>query len=210
MKDKIISLSFFWLKVFDKQKLLFKTLQPLNKYFRWFLYVSTNIAFYFFISFLTRISINYIISYNFSPFVEETMISLLMFFKVLGIIFILGFFSLEILMNFDLEKYEKEKEDKENYIKANKLQWWRLRNCHFMVRIFIYAILFFCCFLMILQSFLLTQYNNPLPLNFVEFGTFLKQFLAIYVIVFMLFDYKFVQKARKKILEIKSRGEIEK
>ena len=71
-----------------------------------------------------------------------------------------------------------------------------------MVRIFIYAILFFCCFLMILQSFLLTQYDNPLPLDFVAFGTFLKQFLAVYVVVFMFFDYRFVQKARKKVLQI--------
>ena len=95
-----IKIALIWLSIFDKHRLLFKTIKPLNKYFRWFLYASTNIAFYFFISFLTRISTNYIINYNFSPFVEETMISLLMFFKVLGIIFTLGFFSLEILMNF--------------------------------------------------------------------------------------------------------------
>ncbi len=201
MKDKIISLSFFWLKVFDKHRLLFKALQPLNKYFRWFLYVSTNICFYFFISFLTRISINYIISYNFSPFVEETMISLLMFFKVLGIFFTLGFFSLEILMNFDLEKYQKEKEDKEIFIRTNKLEWWRLRNCNWFFRILFYTIIFLFLFLMILNSFLLSIQDQPL--NFVAFETFSKQFLAGYVIIVMFFDYKFVQKARKKILDFK-------
>jgi hypothetical protein len=157
-----IKIALIWLSIFDKHRLLFKIIKPLNKYFRWFLYISTNIAFYFFISFLTRISINYIISYNFSPFVEETMISLLMFFKVLGIIFTLGFFSLEILMNFDLEKYEKEKEDKENYIKANKLQWWRLRNCNWLFRILFYAIIFLFLFLMILNSFLLSIQDQPL------------------------------------------------
>ena len=195
-----IKIALIWLSIFDKHRLLFKIIKPLNKYFRWFLYISTNIAFYFFISFLTRISINYIISYNFSPFVEETMISLLMFFKVLGIIFTLGFFSLEILMNFDLEKYEKEKEDKENYIKANKLQWWRLRNCNWLFRILFYAIIFLFLFLMILNSFLLSIQDQPL--DFMALGTFLKQFLLVYVIVFMLFDYKLVQKARKKVLEI--------
>ena len=128
------------------------------------------------------------------------MISLLMFFKVLGIIFTLGFFSLEILMNFDLEKYEKEKEDKENYIKANKLQWWRLRNCNWLFRILFYAIIFLFLFLMILNSFLLSIQDQPL--DFMALGTFLKQFLLVYVIVFMLFDYKLVQKARKKVLEI--------
>ena len=55
---------------------------------------------------------------------------------------------------------------------------------------------------MILQSFLLTQYDNPLSLDFVAFATFLKQFLLVYVIVFMLFDYKLVQRARKKVLQI--------
>ena len=86
-----IKIALIWLSIFDKHRLLFKTIKPLNKYFRWFLYVSTNIAFYFFISFLTKISTNYIINYNFSPFVEETMISLLMFFKILGIVLMFGF-----------------------------------------------------------------------------------------------------------------------
>ena len=204
----LINIGLIWLSIFDKHRLLFKTIKPLNKWFRYFLYISTNIAFYFFISFLTRISINYIISYNFSPFVEVTMISLLMFFKILGIVLMFGFFFLEFIIDFDVEKYQKEKEDKENYIRANKLQWWRLRNCNWFFRILIYTIIFIFCFLMLLNSFLLS--GNDRALDFVAFGTFLKQFLAIYVVVFMFFDYKFVQRARKKILEIKNRGEIEK
>ena len=93
-----IKIALMWLSIFDKHRLLFKTIKPLHKYFRFFLYLSTNIAFYFFISFLTRISINYIISYNFSPFVEVTMISLLMFFKILGIVLMFGFFFLEYFL----------------------------------------------------------------------------------------------------------------
>ncbi len=197
-----IKIALIWLSIFDKQRLLFKTIKPLHKYFRWFLYVSTNIAFYFFINFMEKISIGFIISYSFDPTFESIIISMFGFFKILSIIFMFGFFFLEFIINFDVEKYQKEKLEKEEYIIKNKLQWWRLRNCHFMVRIFIYAILFFCCFLMILQSFLLTQYDNPLPLDFVAFATFLKQFLLVYVIVFMLFDYKLVQKARKKVLQI--------
>ena len=197
-----IKIALIWLLIFDKQRLLFKTIKPLHKYFRWFLYVSTNIAFYFFINFMEKISINFIVSYNFDSTVESIIISMFGFFKILSMIFMFGFFFLEFIINFDVEKYQKEKLEKEEYIIKNKLQWWRLRNCHFMVRIFIYAILFFCCFLMILQSFLLTQYDNPLPLDFVAFDTFLKQFLLVYVIVFMLFDYNLVQKARKKVLQI--------
>ena len=53
---------------------------------------------------------------------------------------------------------------------------------------------------MLLNSFLLSAQDQPL--DFIEFGTFLKQFLLVYVIVFMLFDYKLVQKARKKVLQI--------
>ena len=195
-----IKIALIWLSVFDKNKLLLNSLKPLNKYFRFFLYLSTNIGFIFFISFLTRISINYIISYNFSPFVEEAMISLLMFFKILGIVLMFGFFFLEFLINFDIEKYQREKEEKENFIIANKLQFWRLRNCNWFFRILIYTVIFIFCFLMLLNSFLLSA--NYQALDFVAFWTFLKQFLLVYVIVFMLFDYKFVQKARKKVLQI--------
>jgi amino acid permease len=119
------------------------------------------------------------------------------FFKILAMIFMFGFFFLEFIINFDIETYQKEKEDKENYIKSNKLQWWRLRNCNWFFRILIYTIIFIFCFLMLLNSFLLSGNDRPL-----DFVAFLKQFLAVYVVVFMFFDYRFVQRARKKILQI--------
>ena len=195
-----IKIALIWLLIFDKQRLLFKTIRPLNKYFRWFLYASTNIAFYFFINFMEKISISFIVSYNFDSTVESIIISMFGFFKILSMIFMFGFFFLEFIIDFDVEKYQKEKLDKEEYIIKNKLQWWRLRNCNWFFRILIYTIIFIFCFLMLLNSFLLS--GNDRPLYFVAFGTFLKQFLLVYVIVFMLFDYKLVQKARKKVLEI--------
>ena len=195
-----IKIALIWLSIFDKHRLLFKTIKPLNKYFRWFLYVSTNIAFYFFINFMEKISISFIASYSFDPTVESIIISMFGFFKILSMVFMFGFFFLEFIINFDIETYQKEKEYKENYIRANKLQWWRLRNCNWFFRILIYTIIFIFCFLMLLNSFLLS--GNDRPLYFVSFGTFLKQFLLVYVIVFMLFDYKLVQKARKKVLQI--------
>lgn len=197
---KAIKIALIWLSIFDKHRLLFKSIKPLNKYFRWFLYVSTNIAFYFFINFMEKISISFIASYSFDSTVESIIISMFGFFKILSMIFMFGFFFLEFIINFDIETYQKEKEDKENYIKANKLQWWRLRNCNWFFRIVIYTIIFIFCFLMLLNSFLLSAQDQPL--DFVAFGTFLKQFLAVYVVVLMLFDYKFVQKARKKVLQI--------
>ena len=195
-----IKIALIWLSIFDKHRLLFKTIKPLNKYFRWFLYASTNIAFYFFINFMEKISINFIVSYSFDLTVESIIISMFGFFKILSMIFMFGFFFLEFIIDFDVEKYQKEKEDKENYIKANKLQWWRLRNCNWFLRILIYTIIFIFCFLMLLNSFLLS--GNDRPLDFVSFGTFLKQFLAVYVVVLMFFDYKFVQRARNKVLQI--------
>ena len=195
-----IKIALIWLSIFDKHRLLFKTIKPLNKYFRWFLYVSTNIAFYFFINFMEKISISFIVSYNFDSTVESIIISMFGFFKILSMIFMFGFFFLEFIIDFDVEKYQKEKEYKENYIRANKLQWWRLRNCNWFFRIVIYTIIFIFCFLMLLNSFLLSAQDQPL--DFLAFGTFLKQFLLVYVIVFMLFDYKLVQRARKKVLQI--------
>ena len=196
-----IKIALIWLSIFDKHRLLFKTIKPLNKYFRWFLYASTNIAFYFFINFMEKISINFIVSYSFDLTVESIIISMFGFFKILGIILMFGFFFLEFLINFDIEKYQREKEEKENFIIANKLQWWRLRNCNWFFRILFYTIIFLFLFLMILNSFLLSIQDQPL--NFVAFETFSKQFLAGYVIIVMFFDYKFVQKARKKILDFK-------
>ena len=195
-----IKIALIWLSIFDKHRLLFKNIKPLNKWFRYFLYISTNIAFYFFINFMEKISISFIASYSFDPTVESIIISMFGFFKILSIIFMFGFFFLEFIINFDVEKYQKEKLEKEEYIIKNKLQWWRLRNCNWFFRILIYTIIFIFCFLMLLNSFLLS--GNDRPLDFVAFGTFLKQFLLVYVIVFMLFDYKLVQKARKKVLEI--------
>ncbi|MFY4760376.1 hypothetical protein ACOTV0_09020 [Aliarcobacter butzleri] len=195
-----IKIALKWLSIFDKHRLLFKTIKPLNKYFRWFLYVSTNIAFYFFINFMEKISISFIASYSFDPTVESIIISMFGFFKILSMIFMFGFFFLEFIINFDVEKYQKEKLGKEEYIIKNKLQWWRLRNCNWFFRIVIYTIIFIFCFLMLLNSFLLS--GNDRPLDFVAFGTFLKQFLAVYVVVLMFFDYRFVQRARKKVLQI--------
>ena len=195
-----IKIAIIWLSIFDKHRLLFKTLQPLNKYFRWFLYIATNIAFYFFINFMEKISISFIVSYNFDSTVESIIISMFGFFKILSMVFMFGLFFIEFLINFDIETYQKEKLDKEEYIIKNKLQWWRLRNCNWFFRILIYTIIFIFCFLMLLNSFLLS--GNDRPLNFVAFGTFLKQFLAVYVVVLMFFDYKFVQRARNKVLQI--------
>ena len=199
-----INIAIIWLSIFDKHRLLFKTIKPLNKYFRWFLYVSTNIAFYFFINFMEKISISFIASYSFDSTVESIIISMFGFFKILSMIFMFGFFFLEFIIDFDVEKYQKEKLDKEEYIIKNKLQWWRLRNCNWFFRILIYTVIFIFCFLMLLNSFLLS--GNDKPLNFIAFGTFLKQFLLVYVIVFMLFDYKLVQRARKKVLQIPKFG----
>ena len=196
----LINIGLIWLSIFDKHRLLFKNIKPLNKWFRYFIYTSTNIAFYFFINFMEKISISFIASYSFDLTVESIIISMFGFFKILGIILMFGFFFLEFIIDFDVEKYQREKEDKENYIKANKLQWWRLRNCNWFFRILIYTVIFIFCFLMLLNSFLLS--GNDRPLDFVAFGTFLKQFLAVYVVVFMFFDYRFVQRARKKELQI--------
>ena len=192
-----IKIALIWLLIFDKQRLLFKTIRPLNKYFRWFLYASTNIAFYFFINFMEKISISFIVSYNFDSTVESIIISMFGFFKILSMIFMFGFFFLEFIIDFDVEKYQKEKLEKEEYIIKNKLQWWRLRNCNWFFRILIYTVIFIFCFLMLLNSFLLSGNDRPL-----DFVAFLKQFLAVYVVVFMFFDYRFVQRARKKILQI--------
>ena len=60
-----IKIALIWLSIFDKHRLLFKSIKPLNKYFRWFLFVFIINAFYFFISFMEKNSIRFINSYIF-------------------------------------------------------------------------------------------------------------------------------------------------
>ena len=52
-----IKIALIWLSIFDKHRLLFKTIKPLNKWFRYFLYVITNIINH-------NISINYVYLHN--------------------------------------------------------------------------------------------------------------------------------------------------
>ena len=115
----LINIGLIWLSIFDKHRLLFKNIKPLNKWFRYFIYTSTNIAFYFFINFMEKISISFIVSYNFDSTVESIIISMFGFFKILSMIFMFGFFFLEFIIDFDVEKYQKEKLDKEEYIIKN-------------------------------------------------------------------------------------------
>ena len=116
-----IKIALIWLSIFDKHRLLFKTIKPLNKYLRWFLYLSTNIAFYFFINFMEKISINFIVSYSFDSTVESIIISMFGFFKILSMVFMFGFFFLEFIINFDVEKYQEEISITSRFLRFNTL-----------------------------------------------------------------------------------------
>jgi len=50
------------------------------------------------------------------------------------------FWTYESLFNINIEQKIKEQKEKKRFIKKNKLQWWRLRNMHILVRFLIYLL----------------------------------------------------------------------
>ena len=121
--------------------------------------------------------------------------------------FILGIVFLEFVYNQDISKYLKNVEKKEEYIKNNKLQWYRFRNQNWYLRLVIYLgifAFFFNLFLGGFLSFLATQNINieQLNLNWIEFDSFMKQFTILFIIFVALFDFLKVRPARQVQLKI--------
>lgn len=196
-----------WVQMFDKQQLITKNLKSLNIYFRYFIYTITIVIFYLLLQISETFFLNTINTYNFIPIIYKTIVSVALIFKIIAMFFILGIVFLEFVYNQDISKYLKNVEKKEEYIKNNKLQWYRFRNQNWYLRLVIYLgifAFFFNLFLGSFLSFLATQTISieQLNLNWIEFDSFIKQFTILFIIFVALFDYIKVQPSRKKVLQI--------
>lgn len=196
-----------WVQMFDKHQLIIKNLKLFNIYFRYFIYTFIIVSFYICINILEAFFLNTINTYNLQPIVYSTIIAVALIFKIIAMFFILGIVFLEFIYNQDISKYLKNVEKKEEYIKNNKLQWYRFRNQKWYLRVAIYLgifAFFFNLFLGSFLSFLATQTTSieQLNLNWIEFDSFIKQFIILFIISVALFEFLKVQPARKKVLEI--------
>lgn len=196
-----------WVQMFDKQQLITKNLKLLNIYFRYFIYTITIVIFYLLLQISEAFFLSTINTYNLQPIIYTTILTVALIFKIIAMFFILGIVFLEFVYNQDIEQYLKAVEKKEEYIKNNKLQWYRFRNQNWYLRLVIYLgifAFFFNLFLGGFLSFLATQTISieQLNSNWIEFDSFIKQFTILFIIFVALFDYIKVQPSRKKVLQI--------
>lgn len=196
-----------WVQIFDKHQLITKNLKSKNIYFRYFIYTITIVVFYLLLQISEAFFLNTINSYNLQPIVYSTVIAIGLIFKIIALSFIVGIVFLEFIYNQNIDQYLKAVEKKENYIKKNQLQWWRFKNQKWYLRVAIYLgifAFFFNLFLGSFLSFLATQTISieQLNLNWIEFDSFIKQFIILFIIFVALFEFIKVRPARKVQLKI--------
>ncbi|MCG3658330.1 hypothetical protein [Aliarcobacter butzleri] len=196
-----------FVQIFDKHQLITKNLKSLNIYFRYFIYTITIVVFYLLLQISEAFFLNTINSYNLQPIVYSTVIAIGLIFKIIALSFIVGIVFLEFIYNQNIDQYLKAVEKKENYIKKNQLQWWRFKNQKWYLRVAIYLgifAFFFNLFLGSFLSFLATQTTSieQLNLNWIEFDSFIKQFIILFIISVSLFEFFRVRPARKVQLKI--------
>lgn len=206
-KNLGFKIGLMWVQMFDKNQLIVKNLKSLNIYFRYFIYTFIIGLFYICINTFETFFLSTINTYNLQPIIYTTLVSVSLIFKIIAMFFILGIVFLEFIYNQDISKYLKNVEKKENYIKKNQLQWWRFKNQKWYLRVAIYLgvfAFFFNLFLGSFLSFLATQTLSieQLNLNWIEFDSFIKQFIILFIISVALFEFIKVRPARKVQLKI--------
>jgi hypothetical protein len=173
-----------------------------NTIFRYAFYISLVLALCFVI--LKLEVIIDIRSYDIPIFIQNLLIVLGLGVKFLTIIFTIGIFSYESIYNLDINKYLIEQKQKEEFIKKNKLQKFRLRNMNILLRVIIYIGLW--CFLYLLfEDILISSFfsvygetpNKEIYIQFlIDYDLTIKYFTAIYLVAIAILDY-FVRKNRR-------------
>lgn len=204
MKNIGTTLGLWWLSSFDKSQFLFKSLRTLPVYLRYLFYASLITALYFTIVKLgTMIDIR---SYTSIPVFIQSLLILIGFgIKALSVIFTMGIFSYENLYssNFDVDKHLEQQKQKKEFIKINKLEKWRLKNMHGLLRILVYIGIWSFSYL-IIEDILISAFFNVYPnpskeiyIKFLyDFDYIIKCFTGIYLTLVVILDY-FIRKYQK-------------
>lgn len=199
-----ITLGLWWLSTFDKSQFLFKSLKTIPVYFRYFFYISLTVALYFTITKLGAII--YVRSYSIPVFIQSLLTLIGFGIKALSIIFTIGICNYESLYsgNYDVDKHMEQQKQKKQFIKENKLEKWRLKNMHWLIRVLLYTTIW--CFLyLLLEDILISAFfnvygSNPSKEIYIKFlydyDYVIKWFTSIYVILVSILDY-FVRKNRR-------------
>lgn len=209
MRNLGITLGLWWISTFDKSQFLFKSLKILPIYIRYLFYILLVTTLYFTITKLeTIIDVR---SYTSIPIFIQSLLILIGFgIKALSIIFTMGIVNYESLYssNFDVDSHLEQQKEKKQYIKENKLQKWRLRNMHGLLRILVYLGVWSFSYL-IIEDILINAFFNVYGLNpskeiyikfIYDYDFTIKFFTAIYLILVVILDY-FVRKRKNRRLK---------
>ena len=181
-----------WYQNFDTG-LLFELIKNSPKALRYIIYIAFSLSLYF-ILLLAADAIdlrhsNIAVEY---PIFTIFLIALgkLVFFAALFLASLI--FSYESALKLNLEKIKKERLAQKKYIKAKKLQWWRLRNMSPIKRIFVYIFFYFLLLLtiQILTVDAIMQTSN-IDLDEIrhQYKILLAQISLLYVFTIMIIDY---------------------
>lgn len=180
-----------WLTIIDSNQAFFLLLKPLH--------VSLRAIFYTLLIAGTFVILNVALS-----FIELTReLSLLIaLIPTVGVSFIIFY---EAIFSLNIQEILKARKEKEQFIKTNKLQKWRLRNMSFWVRIILYLAVY-----IILQQFLqigsMVAFFETVPQptqaqinEFInQFQTILKYATVTYILMLGTLEYFINQRKAKQ------------
>jgi polyferredoxin len=111
------------------------------------------------------------------------------------------FWTYESLFNINIEQKIKEQKEKKRFIKKNKLQWWRLRNMHILVRFLIYLLVSYITIIYIKIIAFASFIENSTGINlFANNFELLMKYTTVSLILIVLITEFLVRKNIKKRL----------
>ena len=192
----------WWYRTFDATGILFDIISKSSKAMRYFIYLIFPISLYFIMNLIG----NLIDLQHSNLFLDyPVVVSLIILFGKASLfaapLFAALIFSYESVLRLHIQAIIKEKKEQEEYKKAHKLQWWRLRNMGQFKRIFVYLLIYFFI-LQMAQIFTLGAVSQLSNVNIDEvkqvFQTLMTWITIFYIAIVMLLDYLSIQKRKKR------------
>lgn len=202
IKNILKAIAFLWLTTFDKSCFIYKSLKTMHISYRFVFYSALSLSLYFTLEYL--VSFISFADYNFPYFITRLALAIMSFIKFLSILFTIGIFAYEFIYDVDIDKYLHEQKEKEDLIKKNKKQFWRLRNMNILLRTLIYlggwSFMYLTAETLLVSSFS-ALFPNPTKEDYLvfvyEYDLTIKILTIGYFAIALVVDY-YVRKQIKK------------
>jgi len=187
MKLSLIQkLAIFFYKTIDKNGFLYLSLQSLNVYLRFAFYAGLIVSLYLFLIFIGGfihfenydISQNTIILFNFLGTCTT----------YFSVVFTSVIITYESIYNIDLKAVFQQQKEKQEFIKNNKLEWYRLRNMPFIFRALFYIVIYMFIYMLLSFSAMAAMIDTT-TFNAKNINQFIAEFeymIQIYSLVFVV------------------------